>query len=178
MKFRIIFISVLLFMPWGVAHAQPFIFDLQTIPESPTADQPADFLAFFTSCPLPLGENIDGLSNDLRVNDFEIDFFYTLPSSFICGVAPPPFSVTFSMGILPKGDYTLRAAGVSPLESFPEDMTGLDPIVFEFTVGEPVAQPIPALSTPAVVILALLMLSGMVLFARQSRMHAMTKTKN
>jgi len=174
----ILLLTVLQFTLGGVAHAQPFIFDLQTIPESPTADQPADFLAFFTSCPLPLGENIDGLSNDLRVNDFEIDFFYTLPSSFICGVAPPPFSVTFSMGTLPKGDYTLRAAGVSPLESFPEDMTGLDPIVFEFTVGAPSAQGVPALSSPAVVILALLMLSGMMLFTRHSRMHAMSKTKN
>lgn len=82
------------------------------------------------------------------------------------------------MGILPEGDYTLRGAGISALESFPADMTGLDPVVFEFTVGEASAQAVPALSTPAVVILALLMLTSMILLANHSRVHATTKIRN
>jgi len=169
MKASIILIAVLHLMLGSVAQAQTYIGNLQTVPELPTADQPTDFLAFFPSCPMPLGENIDGLFFDLRVNDFEIDFFYTLPSNFVCTIPPPPFSATFSMGTLPEGDYTLRAAGISPLESFPADMTGLDPIVFEFTVGNPVPQPVPALNTPAVLIMVLIMLSGMMLMPRRSR---------
>lgn len=168
----ILFLAVFQFMLQDVAQAQ---FDLGTNPEQPTADVPTEFLATFTGCPPQPVENIDGLSYELRVNDFEIDFFFAVRFGVPCGVPPEGPSLAFNMGVLPQGDYTLRAAGTSDLESFPADMTGLEPILFEFTVGKPTAQAIPALSTPAIVILALLMMSGLMLFARNSRIHAMTR---
>ena len=162
----IAFLVVVQFMLGGVAQAQ---FNLGTNPEQPTADVPTEFLATFIGCPAQPVENIDGVSYELRVNDFEIDFFFSVRFGQPCGVPPEGPSLAFNMGILPHGDYTLRAAGTSHLESFPADMTGLDPILFEFTVGEPSAQAIPALSTPAIVILALLMMSGLTIFAKRSR---------
>ena len=171
----ILLLTVLQFMLGGQAQAQ---FNLGTNPELPTADQPTEFIATFSGCPSQPVNNIEGMPYDLRVSGFEIDLFFAVASDEVCGVPPTGPTIAFNLGTLPQGEYTLRTASVFDIEPFPEDMTGLDPIVFEFTVGAPSAQAVPALSTPAVVILALLMISTMILFARHSRMHAMTKTRN
>lgn len=49
------------------------------------------------------------------------------------------------------------------VEPFPDDMTGLEPQIFEFSVGVPIPQPVPALNSIAALILALLMVGGVLL---------------
>ncbi|MDA3934920.1 MAG: hypothetical protein PF630_11440 [Gammaproteobacteria bacterium] len=162
----IILLTVLYLLLGGVAQAQ---WNLGTNPEQPTANLPTDFLATFSGCPPQPVENIDGLYFELRVHDFEIDLFYSVNFGVPCGVPPDGPSLAFNMGILPQGDYTLRSAGISDQESFPADMTGLDPVVFEFTVGEPIPQPVPALNMPAALIMVLIMMSGMLLLPAHLR---------
>lgn len=156
----VILLTVLYLLLGGVAQAQ---WNLRTIPELPTTNQPTSFFATFSGCPAQPVDNIDGLPYELRVNDFDIDFFYSVSFGDVCPLPPEGPSLTFSMGILPEGEYTLRAAGISDQESFPADMTGLDPVVFEFTVGEPIPQPVPALNMPAALIMVLIMISGLLL---------------
>lgn len=54
------------------------------------------------------------------------------------------------------------------VEPFPDDMTGLEQQIDEFSVGAPIPQPAPALNSIAALILALLMMVGVLLWRNHS----------
>lgn len=164
---RIILLALVLAGITGTA-AQAQIHDLGTNPELPTANQPTEFVATFSGCPSQPVNNIDGMPYDLRVNGFEIDLFFVIATGQVCGVPPTGPTISFNLGTLPQGDYILRAASIFDTEPFPADMTGLDPLIFEFSVGAPTPLPVPALNSIAALVLALLMISGMLLWRNHS----------
>ncbi|GAB4116603.1 MAG: hypothetical protein Tsb0027_08260 [Wenzhouxiangellaceae bacterium] len=166
MKQTILLALVFAGMTGTAAQAQ--IHDLGTNPELPTANQPTEFVATFSGCPNQPVNNIDGMPYDLRVNGFEIDLFFVIATGQVCGVPPEGPTITFNLGTLPQGDYILRAASIFDVEPFPDDMTGLDPQIFEFSVGAPTPQPVPALNSIAALVLALLMMSGVLLWRNHS----------
>lgn len=144
---------------------------LGIVPENPTADQPVQFVWAFKGCPLQPFENVDGLSHEIRVNDFEIDFYYGERAKEPCPLPPPGPILTYDLGFLPPGDYTFRAIGILSTQSFPSDMTEVTPYVGTFSVGEPAPQTIPALGGTFTTILILLVIV-VTMYSRQLRQRA------
>lgn len=161
-----LFVGLLTFA--GSSHA--LINSVEFDPSDPAENQPLRIIVSFAGCPPP-GPNIDGEVIDFRTEGTSFDLYYSLEAS-PCGVPPPDIAVPFDVGFLPPGDYAVRIALISRLESFPDSMDGLDPIVVPFTVGGPVARPIPTLGGVSSAVLAL-----MILFvALRSRLSARARS--
>jgi len=138
------------------ASAQALNINLEFVDETLVANQSVEIRAQYDGCNPPV-PNVDGIQFEVRRDGSIIDFYYSTQTQ-PCGVPPPGPTLTYRLGYLPEGDYTLRYVSIESTEPFPPSMDGLDPEVVAFSVGGPVAQPIPALSAASVAVLALLVL--------------------
>lgn len=134
--------------------AQAFIIDVAFVDETLVSNQAVEFEAEYWGCGPPF-PNVDGLEFEVRRDGSVVDFYYSTMDS-PCGVPPPGPVITYSLGQLPQGDYTLRHVRIVDTESFPPTMEGLDPVLVPFSVGPPDVEPIPAMSAWGVSALILL----------------------
>lgn len=135
--------------------AQALIIDLEFVDETLVSNQSVEFDAEYLGCPAP-SLNVDGIQSEVRRDGSVIDFYYSVDDG-PCGVPPPGPTLTYTLGLLPEGQYTLRYAPIVRTVPFPPSMNGLDPEEVQFSVGEPVFVPIPVLSGWALAALGLLL---------------------
>ncbi len=130
--------------------------NLEFVDETLVANQSVEIRAQYDGCNPP-APNVDGIQFEVRRDGSIIDFYYSTQTQ-PCGVPPPGPTLTYRLGYLPEGDYTLRYVSIESTEPFPPSMDGLDPTIVPFSVGGAVPQPIPALSGVSVAVLAFLIL--------------------
>lgn len=149
-------VCLLIYLSAGLGGAQaqslpPSFYNLTVLPAPAYAGQLLRARSQFDVCARQ--QDID--ASQVAVVDHVVTLtiqMASIPSTAFClGVPPPPATVEFSIGSLAPGDYTLIQQVISPDQGI-----SYAPLTTSFSVG-PAVRAIPAASSEALLLLALLL---------------------
>lgn len=125
------------------------------IPAQPLAGQDVTLVFALGGCFISQ-ENVDGLTQEVRVNGQQIDVFLSFLGT-PCGVPPPAVPQDYFLGAFGQGEFQFSVYTIFADESFPDTTAGLTP-GFETTLRVGGPAPVPVLSLVGYVFLMLSLL--------------------